>query len=169
MIRVIKRKEIGMRGYRSLDLRGSLDRRDFLKMGGSAGIGIWLGNPSLSALAQQTPAPPPRPKTNIEEALKVPKTKYSLPGLFPGRVVEVRDAGAVKDDKAVAKVVYRMFEKGLGGLTKKSGKDSFALLFRKDDVVGIKVNPVGPGTISTHLEVVDAPIDWFPSRPFASR
>ena len=29
-----------------------------------------------------------------------------------------------------------------------------------DDVVGIKVNPVGPGTISTHHEVVDALIDW---------
>jgi hypothetical protein len=148
------------RGYRSLDLGGSLDRRDFLRLGGTAGLGFWLGGRSLSALTQQASAPPPRPKTNIEEALKIPKTKYSLPGLFPGKVVEVQAAGVVKDDKVVAKVVYRMFEKGLDGLTDKGGKGSFKLLFSRDDVVGIKVNPVGPGTISTHHEVVDAIIDW---------
>jgi len=148
------------RGYRSLELGSSLDRRDFLKMSGTAGIGFWLGNRSLSALDQQPSAPPPRPKTNIEEALKVPKTRYSLPGLFPGKVVEVRDAAAVKDDKPVAKVVSRMLEKGLNALTTKDRKDGFPLFFRKDDVVGIKVNPVGPGTISTHHEVVGALIDW---------
>jgi hypothetical protein len=83
-----------------------------------------------------------------------------LPGLFPGRVVEVQDAAAVKDDKPVARVVYRLVEKGLEGLTKKSAENSFGLFFSRDDIVGIKVNPVGPGTISTHLEVVDALIDW---------
>ena len=148
------------RGCRSLELRGFLDRRGFLKMGGAAGIGLWLGNRSLSALAQETSAPPPRPKTNIEDALKVPKTRYSLPGLFPGKVVEARDAGSVQDDKPVAKAVHRMLEKGLRELTGKGAKDSFGLFFSRDDVVGIKVNPVGPGTISTHHEVVDALIDW---------
>src|SRR4030067_371941 len=128
-----------MSGYRSLVLRENLDRRDFLKIGGAAGIGLWLGNRSLSALAQQTPAPPARPKTNIEAALQVPKTKYSLPGLFPGKVIEVRDAGAVKDDKPVAKVVHRMFEKGLHGLTKKGGKDSFAFFFTPERYPGITI------------------------------
>jgi hypothetical protein len=32
-----------------------------------------------------------------------------------------------------------------------------------NDVVGLKVNPVGPGLISTRLEVVDAVIDWLTS------
>ena len=144
----------------SPDPAGRLDRRDFLKIGGATGFGLWLGNRSLSALAQQPSAPPPRPKTNIEDALRAPRTKYSLPGLFPGRVVEVQDAAAVKDDKPVARVVYRLVEKGLEGLTKKSAENSFGLFFSRDDIVGIKVNPVGPGTISTHLEVVDALIDW---------
>jgi hypothetical protein len=146
----------------SPDFSGRLDRRDFLKIGGAAGFGLWLGNRSLSAMAQQQPssAPPPRPKTNIDDALRVPRTKYSLPGLFPGKVVEVQDAAAVKDDKPAAPVVHRLVERGLNALTQKSGKDSFRLFFNRDDVVGIKVNPVGPGTISTHLEVVDALIDW---------
>ena len=144
-------------------LPGCLDRRGFLKMGGVTGLGLWLGNRSLKALAQEPAAPPPRPKTNIEDALRVPKTKFSLPGFFPGKVVEVQDAAAVKDDKPVSRAVYRMVEKGLEGLTRKSGKDSCRLFFGRDDVVGIKVNPVGPGTISTHLEVVDALVDWLVS------
>ena len=39
-------------------------------------------------------------------------------------------------------------------------KESFKLLFTPDDVVGIKVNPVGAGLISTRLEVIDAVITW---------
>lgn len=154
-----------MRRFRlAPDILGPLGRRDFLRIGGVTGLGLWLGNRSLSALAQQQPsAAPPRPKTNIEDALKVPRTKYSLPGLFPGRVVEVQDSASVRDDKPVSRVVYRMVEKGLEGLTQKSGKQGCGLFFSPDDVVGIKVNPVGPGTISTHLEVVDALIDWLVS------
>jgi len=155
-----RRDTMKRRGYRALELGGGLDRRDFLRIGGTAGIGFWLGNRSLSAFAQQPSAPPLRPKTNIEEALKVPRTRYSLPGLFPGRVVEVKDAASVSGGKPVPKVVRGMFEKGLSSLTGKGGTDSFPLFFSKDDIVGIKVNPVGPGTISTHHEVVEALIEW---------
>lgn len=147
-------------GYRSLVLRDGLDRRDFLKLSGRGGLAVWLGSRSLSGLAQQPSAPPPRPKTNIEEALKVPRTTYSLPGLFPGKVVEVNDAGAVRGEKPIARVVGQMFEKGLKELTGQSGRSAFRLLFGRDDIVGIKVNPVGPGTISTHHEVVEALVHW---------
>ena len=56
-----------------------------------------------------------------------------------------------------------MFEKGLTRLTGKSLMESFPLFFEKNDVVGIKVNPVGAGLISTRLEVVDAVVDWLAS------
>ena len=45
-------------------------------------------------------------------------------------------------------------------LTGKNLKQSFQLFFKQDDIVGIKVNPVGAGLISTRLEVVDAIINW---------
>jgi len=39
-------------------------------------------------------------------------------------------------------------------------KDSFELFFRKDDVVGLKVNPVGPPLIHTKPELAEAVIGW---------
>jgi hypothetical protein len=157
-----------MKGYKSLSPDNALDRRDFFKLGGAVGAGLVLGGRTLSAFAgpepgQNAPAPkspPPRPKTNIEDALKVPRTAHSLPGPFPGKVVEVNDPKAMPDGKPDAKVIGAMFEKGLARLTDKTLPASFGLFFAKNDMVGIKVNPVGPGLISTRLELVDAVIAW---------
>jgi len=160
------------RAYRSMPPDNAVGRRDFiLKAGGAIGAGLVMSGRSLFG-AQQTqdqqqaakPAgPPPRPKTNIEDALKTPRTKWSLPGPFPGRVIEVYDAAAMPDGKVDAAVVKAMFEKGITQLTGKSLKKSFGLFFTKKDIVGLKVNPVGPGLISTRLELVDAVIDWLTS------
>jgi hypothetical protein len=158
--------------YRSMPPDDAVGRRDFLKAGGAIGAGLVMAGRSLLAAQQQTqgqqppakPAgPPPKPKTNIEDALKVPKTKWSLPGPFPGRVVEVHDPAAMPEGKVNGAVVEAMLEKGITGLTGKSLKKSFGLFFTKNDVVGLKVNPVGPGLISTRLEVVDAVIGWLAS------
>ncbi|UCF79862.1 MAG: DUF362 domain-containing protein [Candidatus Eiseniibacteriota bacterium] len=138
----------------------NIRRRDFLKIGGVVGAGLVLGTPSAWAQEKEKEEKPPRIKTNIDDALKVPRTAHSLPGPFPGKVVEVHDAGAMADDKPAPDVVKAMFEKGIGKLTGKNLKESFALFFEEGDVVGIKVNPVGPGLISTRLEVVDVIIDW---------
>ena len=151
------------RGYRSLGSAFPFRRRDFIKSGGAAaGAALLLKSRSLLAAQSQTPpaGPPPRPRTNIDEALKVPRTKYSLPGLFPGRVVEVHDEKAMAGNVPHADVVQAMFESGLRALTGKSPDASFPLFFGASDVVGIKVNPVGPGLISTRLELVDAVVDW---------
>lgn len=154
--------------YRSMPPENSVDRRDFFKLGGAVGAGLLLSGRTLLAADEaqdQKPAakpasPPPRPKTNIEDAMKAPRTKYSLPGLFPGQVVEVRNDGAMPESKPDAAVIKDMVEKGVRGLTGKDPKASFDLFFTPADIVGIKVNPVGAGLISTRLEVVDALIAW---------
>lgn len=153
------------RGYASMPPRDSVNRREFFKIGGAVGAGLVMNGRSLLAAqeAQQEPAKPaspPRPKTNLEEALRVPRTKASLPGPFPGRVVEVSDPKAMPDGKADPAVVKAMVEKGVATLTGKGLKESFGLFFSKDDTVGIKVNPVGPGLINTRPEVVEALIGW---------
>lgn len=154
------------RGYRSMSGQPSLDRRTFLKIGGALGAGFVLGDPLAQAQESKPavpPAPPPRPRTNVEEALKVPRTKRSLPGPFPGKVVEAHDPLVMKDDKPDPGRVKTLFENGLARLTGKSPRESFDLFFEAGDVVGLKVNPVGPKLISTRLELVDAVIDWLRS------
>jgi len=137
-----------------------VSRRDFLKTGGIISAGLVLGKADLWAQEQQKQSPPPRPTTNIQDALKIPKTKHSLPGAFPGKVVEVFDDAAVTEARINAEAVGKMFDAGVQQLTGKNLADSFKLFFTKDDIVGIKVNPVGPGLISTRLELVDDIIHW---------
>jgi hypothetical protein len=150
------------KGYQSIELDSKLERRDFLKIGGGSllGAGLLLGRPPLFGQEAAKVEPPAKPKTNIDEAMAVPRTKTSLPGLFPGKVVGVKDDQAMNETGVNGKVVASMFEKGIQGLTGKSMAKSFKLFFDKNDVVGIKVNPVGAGLIATRLEVVDAIVAW---------
>ena len=138
----------------------NLNRRDFLKVGSAVSAGLVLGTPTLWAQDNQKQEKPARPKTNLDDALKIPKTKYSLPGHFPGKVVEVHNPEAMTEEKIDHGIVKQMFQSGIQKLTGQNLKKSFKLFFEKNDVVGIKVNPVGPGLISTRLELVDAIIDW---------
>lgn len=145
--------------YRSMSARFHVDRRSFLKVGGAVGAGLALGTPPVFGQDGKE-EPPAKPKTNVGDVLGAPKTEHSLPGPFPGRVVEVHDPKAMTDDGASAPVVAAMFHRGVKGLTGEGMDESFARFFSKEDVVGIKVNPVGAGLISTRLELVDAVVAW---------
>jgi len=146
------------RRYKSIKSDWDISRRGFLKVAG--GAGLILGTPSLWAQEKEERRPPQTVKTNIDDAMKVPKGKHALPGAFPGNVVEVFHPAATREKTIDAAVVGQMVARGIEDLTGKNLKDSFPLFFDKHDVVGIKVNPVGAGLISTRLEVVDALIDW---------
>jgi hypothetical protein len=148
------------KAYRSMESRSQLNRRDFLKASSVVGTGLVLGTPTLWAQDTNKQTVPSRIKTNIDDVIKIPKTDLSLPGAFPGKVVEVHNIKVMQEDKPVPEVVEAMFRNGLETLTGKSLKKSFRMFFNKKDVIGIKVNPVGPGLISTRLELVDAIICW---------
>lgn len=143
---------------------GQVGRRDFLKLGGGlgtlVGTGLILGRPPVWGQTEQKPSAPEKIKTNIKDVLTIPRVKSSLPGPFPGRVIEVVDQNAMPEGKPDLSEINKMVKTGITKLTGKNLTDSFALLFEQDDIVGIKVNPVGAGLISTNLEVVDAVISW---------
>lgn len=81
-------------------------------------------------------------------------TKFSMPGLFPGKVV------SVFDEKSIASGVYQkapvqaMMRKGMDSLTGVSGPDSWKTFFSPGERVGIKLNPVSaPYVISDAIVV----------------
>ena len=144
--------------YASMDRSVSVSRREFVKAAGLVpvvGSSLVLGSP---AFADQTEPPPV--ETNLADFMKVPRSKHSLPGPFPGKVVKVTDRASVSDTKVDGKVVARMVEKGLTTLTGRDPKGAFTLLFEPTDIVGIKVNPVGPPLIHTKPELTEAVIAW---------
>jgi len=101
-----------------------LNRRDFLKKG-IIGSGLILGTPALYAQSERSE----RPETNIADAQKIPKSKYSLPGLLPGKVVEVHDSKVLENDTVSSEIVSDMFKKGITQLTGSNPTDSFNMFF----------------------------------------
>jgi hypothetical protein len=145
--------------------RWDINRRDFLKQGAAASAGVLvggmvLGNPGLWAQEGEKQKPPPKPKTNLEDALKVPRGKHSLPGEFPGKSVEVYSEKVLQDGNINPAALAPMFTAGIESLTGVRQDEAQGLFFNSDDVVGIKVNPVGAGLINTRLELVDEIIRW---------
>lgn len=150
---------VSKKRYRSMEVIPGCNRREFVKavgVGSAAAGALVLAGPTFG----QSPTPPPVIETNIAEFQKAPRTARSLPGPFPGKVVKVTDTRAFVNEKFDAKVIDEMVQKGITTLTGKNLKDSFHLLIDPRDVVGIKVNPVGPPLINTRPELADAVIKW---------
>ena len=68
-----------------------------------------------------------------------------MPGPFPGRVIEVHHPGSVRPDWTVdAHAVGAMVDRGMKELTGADDpREAWRTFFQPDDVVAIKVNPVG--------------------------
>ncbi len=143
--------------YRSMNTNTEMSRRDFVKVAGASAAAATAMSIGMPALGQ---GKPPEVETNLGDFLKVPKTKHSLPGPFPGRVVQVVDRRSLVGDTFDAKVIREMVTSGIRKLTGKDLNDSFRLFFEPSDIVGLKVNPVGPPLINTRHEVADAVIGW---------
>jgi hypothetical protein len=155
-----------MKRYRSMDSILAANRRQFLKGLGVCTVasgGVVLGvAPAFGEEQEGGPRSevPSRPETNIDDFMKVPRAAGAIPGPFPGRVVQIIDPRSMKDDVVDAKVVRGMVDDGIGRLAGVGSDEAFQMLFTTDDVVGLKVNPVGPPLINTRHELVDAMIRW---------
>jgi hypothetical protein len=126
--------------------RRGMTRRGFL-LGAAAGVtagvplGI-LGKLGWEWLERQNG--PARPRfTGVTQEVKQPA--HAMPGPFPGRVVEVRHPDVVRPDHSIhADAVNSMIDRGMTELTGADGpQEAWRRFFEKDDVIGIKVNPVG--------------------------
>lgn len=83
-----------------------------------------------------------------------PASKLGLPGLYKGRVIAVEHSGSIVDDKYQRAPVEAMMSRGMKELTGADWADSWRQFVSKDDVVGIKVNPVGQPHVISAPEVL---------------
>ena len=125
-----------------------MDRRSFVY---NAALGtLHLG---LAGLPRRQPGSPAEFKgLRIDvHAPAVPAGHAGMPGLFPGRVVDVVHAGALVDRRVSQPAVRAMLDEGMRALTgDPSARDAWARFITPADLVALKVNPSGaPGTVTS--------------------
>lgn len=132
---------------------GTLKRRNFLGAATALGAAFW--NPSASAdekAGDQPSAGPVHygPKPDVDP-------KFAAPGLYPGRVVEVKNPAMVRNMVKDREAIKASLNRGMAELT---GADdatgAWRTFFEPGDVVGIKVVPNGwPYAFSSHELVLE--------------
>lgn len=137
-----------------------MKRRDFFRAAAAAGIS-YAATPVLKAAANPVFSfSKDEIETNIADALKVPRKQYSMPGLYPGRVVKVSDKRSVNEAGVHDQdVVYNMLKSAMLSLTgKESLIDAWQLFVTPGDVIGLKVNPVAGKLLTTSHAVTKSVI-----------
>ena len=141
-----------------------MNRRKFFRIASATGAGIAAGalaGKPLAAAMPPLPEPqqPQKPATNIEEALKIPRTQTSMPGRYPGKVVKAVNPNAVVNETPVASVAYTMLAQSMLLLTgTKDLKEAWRQFVAPGEVIGLKVNPIGGERLSTSHAVVQSVI-----------
>ena len=98
-----------------------------------------------------------KPATNINDAFKPPRTETSMPGKFPGKVVQISHSNSIVENKIVYDAAYDMVAKGMLELTGAATlKDAWRMFVNEKDRIGLKVNPIGGPTLTTSVEITKA-------------
>ena len=134
-----------------------LTRREFVKLSTITGTGIAFSpiiTNSILAKDQQEKVETKKPVTNLSDALKHPRNENSMPGRFPGKVVQINNENAIKENEIVYEAAYEMVAKGMLALTGASSLPTAWLSFiSPNEKIGLKVNPVAGPTLSTSVEI----------------
>jgi uncharacterized protein (DUF362 family) len=135
-----------------------MDRREFVKRTCVGGAGLLItGVPTLGTDEVVQPVAPP---IEVREAPLAKKSPLGMPGLYPGRVVEVADGRAIVNNRVSQPVIHQMLERGLKELTgENSVPAAYAKFIEPTDVVGIKINPSGAPACCSSPELVREIID----------
>jgi uncharacterized protein (DUF362 family) len=130
-----------------------MDRRTFVKAGcvGSASL-LMQG---LDQEMRADEAPPAIPPIELHGLPDYKPSPLGMPGLFPGRVIEVRDPNAVARNRVSQPIVRHMLEHALKELTgEKSAQAAWEKFVEPSDIVGIKINPSGAPACCSSPEIL---------------
>jgi uncharacterized protein (DUF362 family) len=130
-----------------------MDRRTFVRAGcvGSASLLMQGLDPMIRAETAPVVVPP----IELHGLPDYTPSPLGMPGLFPGRVIEVRDPGAIARNRVSQAIVSRMLEHAMGELTQeKSAQAAWARFIKPNDIVGIKINPSGAPACCSSPEIL---------------
>lgn len=130
-----------------------MDRRTFVKVGciGSASL-LMQG---LDSRAGAETLPVPAPEIELHGLPGYKPSSLGMPGLFPGRVIELREPGAIVRNRVSQSTVRVMLERAMKELTgDSSARAAWARFIEPTDVVGIKINPSGAPACCSSPEII---------------
>src|SRR5258705_12051566 len=111
-----------------------MDRRTFVKASCVGSASLFLDGLDPRAFGDVTlPEPPP---INVVHGVRPAKSALGMPGLFPGRVVEVSNPNAIARNRVSQPVVRSMIERGMTELTgERSVAAAWAKFVEPSDIV----------------------------------
>src|SRR5581483_738114 len=129
-----------------------MDRRSFVKAGCLGSASLLL--PGLDPMLRGETAPAV-PAIEVHGMPGYQPSPLGMPGLFPGRVVEIRDPKAIVRNRVSQPIVSRLLDQAMKGLTgATSGREAWSSFVEPKDVVGIKINPSGAPACCSSPEII---------------
>ena len=126
-----------------------MQRRKFFKSLAVGGAGAVL-SPVIKAAPAFTNDEPKKPDTNIADAMAIPRNQHSMPGKYPGKVVKADHPNCIVDGKPHEPAAYEMLKTCMLNLTGETDlKKAWLQFVGPQDIIGIKVNPIGGKLLST--------------------
>jgi len=133
-----------------------IDRRQFVKRTCLGGLALYLDHWATSPAYGQDVIPP-APPIHVTEPVGTERSPLGMPGLFPGRVVEIADQQAIISNRVSQTVVQRMLDHALCELTGvQDVRVAWSKFVEPKDIVGIKINPSGAPACCSSPEIVRA-------------
>jgi hypothetical protein len=131
-------------------------RRHFIELAAAGSMAVSI-SPFINSKAFAEDKTPPKPATNVKDSFKVPRNENSMPGKYPGKVIQVIHDKPIVDNKFDYSTINFMLEKGMLALTETASiKDAWSKFVSPADIIGLKVNPVAGKELSTSLEIIRA-------------
>ena len=150
-------------GTNHADNPKAVTRRRFfgLSAAGIAGVAASGSLRGQEKAADHKPRPKPEPiKTNVDEIKRIPRNKHSLPGRYPGRVVQIETGTASSKEGVDTDKVRKAVQKSLQALTGETDISKAWLQFvSPEDIIGLKLNPIGGKLLSNRPEMVEVIIE----------
>jgi uncharacterized protein (DUF362 family) len=131
-----------------------MDRRTFVKVGCIASASLMIeGLDPTKMRADQ--APPAAPPIELHGLADYKRSPLAMPGLFPGRVIEIRNPNGISRNRISQPIVREMLTRAMQELTgEKSVQAAWSKFVEPRDVVGIKINPSGAPACCSSPELI---------------